>query len=94
MSGIFSSRNVALKKGIFVKDNRFWNWFNAIKRNTFKRETVVVKLLEEAGVPTMVRTLNNAFSTKIYGVDLKPEGGEVTVESIEITHEGIVIANE
>lgn len=94
MPGMLSSGNVTLKKGVFVKDNRFWDWFNSIKMNTIKRETVVIKLLDEAGAPTMTWTLNNAFPTKISGVDLKSEGGEVAVETLEIAHEGVVIANE
>ena len=41
MPGIVKSGNVTLKKGIFVNDNNFWKWYDAIKMNTIKRETVV-----------------------------------------------------
>ena len=30
MPGMFSSGNVTMKKGVFVKDNRFFDWFNKI----------------------------------------------------------------
>jgi len=93
MPGIQKSGNVTMKKGVFKSDNKFWDWFNEIKMNTIKRKTVTIKLLDEAGVPTMIWTLSNAWPTKITGTDMKSDGNEVAVESIEIAHEGITIAN-
>ncbi|TSJ44916.1 phage tail protein [Fluviicola chungangensis] len=93
MPGIKKTGNVTLKKGVFVKDNGFWDWFNKIKMNTIERQTVVISLLDEAGKPTMVWTLNNAWPTKITGTDMKSDGNEVAVETVEIAHEGLTIAN-
>ncbi|WP_341902322.1 MULTISPECIES: phage tail protein [Fluviicola] len=93
MPGIKKTGNVTLKKGVFVKDNGFWDWFNKIKMNTIERQTVVISLLDEAGKPTMVWTLNNAWPTKISGTDMKSDGNEVAVETLEIAHEGLSIAN-
>ncbi|WP_417910178.1 phage tail protein [Candidatus Electronema sp. PJ] len=93
MPGIKKSGNVTMKKGVFSKDNKFWDWFNQIKLNTIKRIPITISLLDEAGAPTMVWTLKNAWPTKITGTDLKADGNEVAVESIEIAHEGIIIAN-
>ena len=93
MPGIKKYGNVTMKKGVFKSDNKFWDWFNSIKMNTIKRKPVIISLLDEAGKPTMVWTLANAFPTKITGTDLKAEGNEVAVESIEIAHEGLTIAN-
>lgn len=93
MPGMVKTGNVTMKKGVFAKDNKFWEWFNEIKMNTIKRKPVTISLLDEAGAPTMVWTLANAFPLKITGTDLKAEGNEVAVESIDIAHEGITIAN-
>jgi phage tail-like protein len=41
----------------------------------------------------MVWTLTNAWPTKITGTDMKADGNEVAVETIELAHEGLVIAN-
>lgn len=41
----------------------------------------------------MTWTLSNAWPTKVSGADPKSDGNEVTVESIEIAHEGLVISN-
>ncbi len=93
MPGMVKVGNVTMKKGIFKADNKFWDWFKQIKMNTIKRVPVTISLLDEAGKPTMVWTLANAWPTKITGTDLKSEGNEVAVESIEIVHEGLTIAN-
>lgn len=93
MPGLKKFGNVTMKKGIYKGDNKFWDWLNQIKMNTIKRVPVTISLLDEAGAPTMVWTLANAWPTKITGTDLKAEGNEVAVESIEIVHEGLTIAN-
>ena len=93
MPGMKKYGNFTMKKGVFKSDNKFWDWFNQIKMNTVKRVPVTISLLDEAGKPTMVWTLSNAWPTKISGTDLKAEGNEVAVECIEIAHDGLTIAN-
>ena len=93
MPGIRKFGNITMKKGVFKGDNKFWDWLNQLKMNTIKRIPITISLLDEAGSPTMVWTLANAFPTKITGTDLKSTGNEVAVESIEIAHEGLTIAN-
>jgi phage tail-like protein len=93
MPGIKKSGNVTLKKGIFMKDNRLFNWYKNITSNQIKRGAVTIKLLDESGNPTMTWTLANAWPTKITGADLNATGNEVAIESIEIAHEGLTIAN-
>ncbi|HQV88620.1 MAG: phage tail protein [Nitrosomonas sp.] len=92
MPGMKKFGNVTMKKGIFKGDNKFWDWFNQIKMNTIKRLPVTISLLDEAGKAVMVWTLTNAWPTKITGTDLKSEGNEVAIETIEIVHEGLTIA--
>ena len=93
MPGIAKFGNITMKKGIFVSDNKFWDWYSQIKMNTIARITVTISLLDESGSPTMVWTLANAWPTKITGTDLKSDGNEVAIETIEIAHEGLTIAN-
>ena len=61
--------------------------------NTIERIPVTISLLDEEGAPTMVWTLENAWPTKITGTDLKSDGNEAAIETIEIAHEGIKIEN-
>lgn len=93
MPGIKKYGNITLKKGIFKGDNKFWAWFEKIKMNTIERQAVTISLLNEEGAATMVWTLKNAWPTKITGTDLKSDGNEVAVETLEIAHEGLTIAN-
>ncbi len=93
MPGIKKYGNITMKKGVFAKDNKFWDWFNQIKMNTIERIPVTISLLDEEGKPTMVWSLTNAWPTKITGTDLKSDGNEVAVETIEIAHEGLTVAN-
>jgi phage tail-like protein len=93
MPGMKKFGNVTMKKGVFKGDNKFWDWFNEIKMNVIKRKAITISLLDETGGVTMVWTLANAWPTKITSTDLKSEGNEVAIETIEIVHEGLTIAN-
>ncbi len=93
MPGIQKTGNVTMKKGVFKSDNKFWDWFNQIKMNTIARKPVTISLLDETGAPTMVWTLENAWPSKITGTDLKSDGNEAAIETIEIVHEGLTIDN-
>ncbi len=61
--------------------------------NTIKRRDVLIKLLDENGDVTMQWTLTNAWPTKITSTDLKSDGNEVAVDTLEIAHEKLTINN-
>jgi len=93
MPGIVKYGNITMKRGVFVNDNTFWKWHNEISMNVVARRTVIIKLLDEKGNVTMQWQLNNAWPTKITSTDLKSDGNEVAVDSIEIAHEQLIITN-
>ena len=94
MPGMLKYSNITMKKGVFAKDNAIFEWFKEVKMNVIKRKALTISLLDEAGGTTMVWKIQNAFPVKVQGTDLKAEGNEVAVETIEIAHEGLVIENK
>jgi phage tail-like protein len=73
MPGLKKNSELILKKGIFANDKNLWDWYKQIKSNNVQRRTVIIRLLDEDGNPTMVWTLTNAFPAKITGTDLKAD---------------------
>lgn len=91
MPGIKMFSNVTLRKGVFKSDSSMWEKYNQIKMNTIKREQITISLLDEAQKPAMTWLLTNAFPVKITVTDMKSDGNEIAVESIELAHEGLRI---
>jgi phage tail-like protein len=91
MPGIQKFGNVTLKKGMFLGDKALWDKYNIITMNTYKRSTITISLLDEKNEVAMSWTLANAFPVKITVTDMKSDGNEVAVESIELAHEGLKI---
>ena len=64
-----------------------------ITMNTVARRLVIIRLLNENNKVTMQWNLNNAWPTKISSTDLKSDGNEVAVDTIEIAYETLEITN-
>jgi phage tail-like protein len=94
MPGMQKFSNITLKRGIFQGDNDYFNWWNTVALNTIERRDVVISLLNENHEPVVVFKVKNAWPVKVQSTDLKADGNEVAIESIEIAHEGLVIQNE
>ena len=93
MPGMIKFSNITLKRGSFKGDNEYFDWLNSIQLNTVERRTITISLLDDSGSPAITWKINKAFPIKVQSTDLKAEGNEVAVESIEIAHEGLVIEN-
>ncbi|HPE56371.1 MAG TPA: phage tail protein [Bacteroidales bacterium] len=91
MPGLKKTSNVTLKKGMFKDDSKIFDWYTQVKMNVIKRETVVIQLLDEDGNPVFTWKLANAFPINITGTDLKSDGNEVAIETLELAHEGLEI---
>jgi phage tail-like protein len=94
MPGMQKYGNITLKRGTFKADNDYYNWWNTVKLNTIERRDVTISLLNENHEPVVVWKVKNAFPTKVQSTDLKGDGNEVAVETLEIAHEGLTIQNE
>jgi len=94
MPGMQKFSNITLKRGTFRGDNDFYNWWNTVALNTIERRNVTISLLNEKHEPVVVWKVKNAWPIKVQSTDLKGDGNEVAIESIELVHEGLVIQNE
>ena len=94
MPGMQKFGNITLKRGTFQGDNDFYNWWNTVALNTIDRRDVTISLLNENHEPVVVWKVKNAWPTKVQSTDLKADGNEVAIESIELAHEGLTIQNE
>jgi phage tail-like protein len=94
MPGQRKFSNITLKRGTFKSDNEFYNWFNTVSLNTIERRNLTVSLLNENHEPVVVWKIKNAWPTKVTPTDLKADGNEVALESIELAHEGLTIQND
>ena len=89
MPGMQKYGNITLKRGTFTADNEYYEWWNSVKMNTIERRDIIIKLLNEEHEPVMTWKVINAWPTKVSGSDLKADGNEVAIESIELAHEGL-----
>ncbi len=94
MPGMQKFSNITLKRGTFQGDNEFYNWWNSVALNTIERRDVTVSLLNENHEPVVVWKVKNAWPVKVQSTDLKSDGNEVAIESVELAHEGLTIQNE
>ena len=92
--GMQKFANITMKRGVFASDNEYYNWWNTVSLNTVERRDVTVTLMNEEHEPVMVWKIKNAWPTKIASTDLKSDGNEIAIESIELTHDGLSIQNE
>ncbi|TCI93204.1 phage tail protein [Tenacibaculum sp. M341] len=93
MPGMKKFSNITLKRGSFAGDNEYFNWLSTIQLNSVERRTVTISLLDENGNPAITWTVKEAFPVKLQSTDLKAEGNEVAIETLEIAHEGLTIKN-
>jgi phage tail-like protein len=94
MPGMQKFSNITLKRGTFKGDNDFYKWFNTIALNTVERRDLIISLMNESHEPVVVWKIKNAFPVKVQSTDLKSDGNEVAIETLELAHEGLTIQNE
>ncbi|WP_321289846.1 phage tail protein [uncultured Sunxiuqinia sp.] len=89
MPGMQKFSNITLKRGVFQKDNEFFDWWNTVKLNTIERRDIIISLLNEEHAPVLSWKIKNAWPVKVQSTDLKSDGNEVAIETLELAHEGL-----
>ncbi len=91
MPGMHKFSNVTLKRGTFSGNLEFYNWMKTISLTTVERRDITISLLNEEHEPVMTWGIKNAFPIKVQASDLKADGNEVAIETLELAHEGLKI---
>ena len=94
MPGMQKFENITLKRGSFKGDNQFYDWWNTVQLNTIERRDLTIKLLNESHEPVVTWAVKNAWPVKVQSTDLKADGNEVAIETLEIAHEGLTVKFE
>jgi phage tail-like protein len=92
MPGLHKFSNITMKRGTFEGDTDYYKWINAINTDKERRD-IIIKLLNEKHEPVVTWKALNAFPLKVQASDLKADGNEVAIESIEVAHEGLSIVS-
>ena len=99
--GLTKYSNITLKRGTFKSDNEYYDWWKETKlfeegneTGSIYRRDITIKLLDETHQPIIVWKVKRAWPTKVQSTDLKADGNEIAIETIELVHEGLVIQNE
>jgi phage tail-like protein len=93
MPGMHKFSNITLKRGTIQGDSDFYKWVNTINLTVVERRDIIISLLNETHAPVMTWKAKNAFPIKVQASDLKSDGNEVAIETLELAHEGLNILN-
>jgi len=88
MPGMRKFSNITLKRGTVAGDSDFYKWVQNINLDAaVERRDITISLLDETHAPVMSWKAKQAFPVKLAASDLKADGNEVAIESIELVHE-------
>src|SRR6185503_5404782 len=90
MPGLVKNNNITLKPGKFETDFDFNSWMDDIANDRVNgRRDVTIRLLNEKHAPVAAWSATRCFPVKVTAPDLKSDANEISVESIELAHEGL-----
>ena len=88
--GLKKYSNITFKRGTFQGDSDFFQWYNTIHKDSFRRD-ISIKLLNEEHEPVLSWSVKSAWPLKIQSTDLNADANEVAIETMVIAHEGLTI---
>jgi phage tail-like protein len=96
--GLTKYSNITMKRGTFEGDFDFFTeWQKTYyfqegnDTGSLYRRSVTIKLLNENHEPIITWILENAWPSKVQSTDLKADANEVSIETMELVHEGLTI---
>ena len=87
LPGLTKYANITLKWGI-TDSTELHDWHRQIVDGDIQRKTIAIVLMDESGQDTARWEVVEAWPSKYAVTDLKAEGNEAALETLEICHEG------
>lgn len=89
--GLTKYAPLVLKRG-YTQDRALWHWYQSVLEGDVQRKQLSVVLLDGERNPVLRWNFHNAWISKYEGPRLNACGNEVAIETVEIAHEGFVLA--
>lgn len=86
--GLRKYANLMFKRG-YTQNATLWDWYKRIAGGQLDRRNGSVVLMNEAHRDVMRWNFDNAWINKIEGPSLNASHNEVSIESMELCHEGL-----
>jgi phage tail-like protein len=90
--GLTKFSNITLKRGI-TTDRSLWNWRKAVIDGAVVRRSGAIILLDAERTPVVRWNFHEGWPAKWEGPTLKATGNELAIETLEIAHEGLDLAD-
>ncbi|MGE0853122.1 MAG: phage tail protein [Hyphomicrobiaceae bacterium] len=91
MRGLVKYTNIVCKRGI-TGDLNFWNWILTGANGQAQRADVSIVLRDEDQQEVIRWNFRRAWPCKYTGPSLNAANNEIAMETVEICHEGFVVA--
>jgi len=89
--GLIHYSDIVLKRGI-TQDMSLWNWINSVLKGTVQRASGAIVLQDAMHNDVLRWNFVNGWPRKWEGPHLGAKSSEVAIETLEIAHEGLVLA--
>lgn len=89
--GRASFANITLKHGVIYLYDDLWSWHNTFVQGKGKRKDGLIVLMNEARQPAKVWKFKHGVPMKWVGPGLNAAQASVAIESLEISHEGLLL---
>jgi phage tail-like protein len=91
LPGLVKYNNIVLKRGI-TNSTELWDWRRRVLDGRTQRQSGSVVLLDEARRPARRWNFREGWPAKLEGPTLNAKTNETAIETMEIVHEGLVMA--
>ncbi len=91
LPGLKKFTNISLKRG-YTDSKDLWEWRKTVMDGQTERRSGSITLLDEAGSPALTWNFKEGWPSKWEGPSLNAKNNEVSIETLEISCEGIELA--